>query len=301
MTRSRTAERKKIREKAQRRQQIITIVAVVVGAIIVVGALLLVANQPAEAPLPEGTLTRYADLRQGRTEQGFPRLGEINARLQLEEYASFDCDNCAVFRDQAIDPLIEYIRAGDVGYTFVPIYSNQGNSQGAARAAICAAEQEKFWEMHETLYLWHGTYDTVQAFIDNRIDTGVAALGMDQGAFAGCVISGRPDDVLREAANRFQNLTGNDGDIPIFRINGIVPQENDGDVIRTASGILALIEETLAGQQPAVEETAEPTAAVTAEPATEAAETAEPTAEAAPETESAAPAEATAEATEASE
>lgn len=282
MTRSRTTERKKAREQQQRRQRVITMVVLAVSVIVVGGALWFIANQPAEAPLPDGTLERYADLRQGRTDQGFPRLGELNARLQLEEYASFDCASCALFREQAIATLIDYVRAGDVSYTFVPLFSNQGNSQGAARAAVCAAEQDKFWEMHEALYLWHGTYDSTQAFIDNRIDAGVVALGLDQGRYNGCIGSGSPDEVLREAAARYQILTGSDGDIPVFRINGVVPQDDAGAVVRSASGILALIEETLAGTEPAAtpEATEAATEAVTetetAEPAAETPSTPEP-------------------------
>jgi hypothetical protein len=264
MTRSRTAERKKAREKQQRRQRIITAVVVVSVVVVLAVVLFVIANQPAEAPIPAETATRYEDVRQGRTQQGFPVLGEPDARIQVAEYGYFGCIPCAVFHEQAIDELVDYARNGDVAYTFIPIFVQANNSRGAARAAVCAAEQDKFWALHDAMFEWPSIFGDTQAFTNSRINAGVNALGLNTGQYTSCVGGGNPDQVLLEAANRFNGLSDSDGDVPTITINGVVPVESGGGpVIRDAGAILDLIEEQLAALE--VEPTAEPTEAVTPE------------------------------------
>lgn len=295
MARSRTAERKKEREKQQRRQRL-RLIAVLVGAVaVLVIAVIVIATLPAEAPIPEVTATRYDGVQRGRTDDGFPRLGEPNARLQVAEYARYDCPDCAAFHEAAIDDLVERARDGLINVTFYPLASTTGNSRGAARAALCAAEQDRFWQVTDALYEWLGLYGEIQAFTNNRIQSGISALNLNVSQYNNCLGRNEPNDLLNEAATRFQNLTGGDGITPIFTINGVVPTGENGGIIRTAGPLIDLIDQTIADQEPlptpevtaeaTTETTPEATAAATAEAAATEPATAEPaaTAEATPD------------------
>ena len=56
------------------------------------------------------------------------------------------------------------------------------------RQPMCADEQEKFWPFHDALFDWQGEFGN-QAFTNNRINAGVAAFGLNQGAYSACISS----------------------------------------------------------------------------------------------------------------
>jgi protein-disulfide isomerase len=293
MSRSRTVERRKERERERQRRQQITAVVAVVAVVVVAALALILANQPAEAPISEEALTRYEDIARGTTEEGFPILGDAAAPVKVIEYSSFDCTHCRDFHESVTPAILERVRAGEVQFTYVPLFGTGGiaNGEGAARAAVCAGQQDKFWALHDTLFNWQGVYGN-QAFANNRILAGIDALGMDRGAWDQCMSGELPINVLRAAITAAQNLPGFEG-TPTVTINGIIVT---GDV----TSVTNAIDQELANAgpvQPQAEATSEATAEATAEATTEA--TMDATAEsAAPEVEATeAPVEATAEAT----
>lgn len=283
---SRSVARRQERESERRRRRLITggiIAAVVIAAAVFIFA---VVNAPAEAPIPEASAARYAGISQTRTENGFPRLGDPAVPVQVAIYSSFDCPHCREFHDEAIDPIVDRVREGKIAFTYVPLYGFGGitNGQGAAAASICAAEQSRFWEFHDALFEWQGIYGN-QAFTNNRINSGVDALGMDHGAFNACVTSGRANTTLSAADTQRRNLL-NFGGTPTITINGIVPLGTDQQPLQGAADIIARIDTEIerfaAIPQVTPEATIEPTAEVTDtvtpadEPTAEATEAATP-------------------------
>ena len=265
-------------------------VALVVVAVIII----FVVTAPADAPIPSGAVARYEGLAQSRTTEGYPILGDPNGPVQVAEYSSFDCTHCRDFHDQSIDQFVERVRSGAIAFTYVPLYGfgSVTNGQGAAAAAVCAAEQGQFWPFHDALFDWQGQFVN-QAFTNNRISAGVDAFKLDRGAYNACV-SGSAGAVLtsaRSQAAALLNFTGT----PTITINGVVPLGPDQTPLNDAASVIARIDEEIA--RTPVQPTPQPTtaSAATAE-ATEAASVTPEVTEAA----SAATAEATAETTPAS-
>lgn len=298
ITASRTAERRHERERERRRQRLITAVVVIIAVALIVAFALITANQPSEAPIPEAALTRYDGISTSRTTEGYPRLGDPDANVQVAEYSSFGCPGCKAFHDEAIDAIVERVRAGNMALIYVPLWQRSGasvaNTQGAARAAVCAGEQNAFWTLHDAFFEWQSLYGN-QAFTNSRILTGISALGLDRADFDACIASGRPDEVLNGAqqqANTLINFLGT----PTLAINGVVPVDSDGNPLTEASSILTAIDNAIAAaearrQQPEVtvemtpevtEATEEATPEVTETPVAEETPTVseEPTAEA---------------------
>ncbi|MBC6934974.1 MAG: hypothetical protein DWB42_03965 [Chloroflexi bacterium] len=267
MSRSRTVERRKERERERQRRQQITAVVGVVAVVVVAALALILANQPAEAPIPEESAARYEGLTRSQNEDGFPVLGEASAPVQVIEYSSFDCPHCRTFHETVVPAILERVRAGEVQFTYVPLYGTGGiaNGEGAARSAVCAGEQDKFWEMHDALFQWQGLYGN-QAFSNNRIETGIDGLGIDRGAWDQCMGSELPANILRAATNAARNLPGFSG-TPTVTVNGIIVT---GDV----TSVTNAIDQELANAgpvQPQVEATAEVTTEATVEATAEAA------------------------------
>ncbi len=288
MGRTRTLERRKEREQQKKRQRQLTfaIGGVVIAVVAVVIVLLI--TVPAEAPIPNGTATRYQGIDQSYNDKGFPVLGKDSAPVKVIEYSSFDCPHCADFHEGTWPQVLDTIRKGAVQFTYVPVYGTGGiqNGQGAAKAAICAGEQGQFWEMYDALFSWQKTYANT-AFSQNRFTGGVNALGLDKGKWDACISSSKPETVITAAmeAFRLQNVAGT----PALLVNGTVVDTASNvslmDAINTAlqaaGGIPAEVTAE-ATQSTAAEVTAEattqPTVEKTAEATTEA--TMEATAEA---------------------
>jgi protein-disulfide isomerase len=180
--------------------------------------------------------------------------------------------------------VLERIRKGEVQFTYIPVYGTGGiqNGQGAAKAAICAGDQGKFWEYHDALFSWQKSYANT-AFSQNRFVGGVNGLGLDKGKWDQCVASDHPQTIVDAAMNAFklQNVSGT----PALLVNGTVVDiasnvslmDAIDQALATAGGVPTEI--TAEATQPvAAEVTAEATTQPTVEKTVEA--TTEATAEA---------------------
>ena len=289
MSRSRTRERREQREKQQRRQRQLTIVIAVAVVAVVAFVVFFLANQPAEAAIPQEAVELYTSIPQSTTAEGFPVLGNPDAPVSLIEYSSFDCPHCRDFHENVTPSLVDRVRAGEISFTYVPLYGTGGiaNGEGAARAALCAGAQGQFWQMHTALFVWQGLYAN-QAFSGSRLATGATNLGLDRGQWDACFNSDATTEIINAARTKVASISEFTG-TPYVQVNGTTVTP-DLPTLRTA------IDNALATTgQPVVPLSAEATAEVTAEATTESAPveaTSEATVEAATE--------ATAEATEAS-
>jgi protein-disulfide isomerase len=163
---------------------------------------------PTETPTPTNTAeplptsitveseTRYADIPQGVSDEGFPQLGEPDAPVQLTIYSSFGCPFCREFHLDVFLPLVERVRAGDVLVTFVPLTTaNVANAEAAANAAVCAAQQDTFWWIADILFERQGTLRN-QAFTSASLSRAASTTGIDTDEWQDCLDSELPGEVL---------------------------------------------------------------------------------------------------------
>jgi protein-disulfide isomerase len=116
-------------------------------------------------------------------------LGNANAPVQIMEFADFECPACgnfAVITEPDVRNRI--VNAGLASYRFfdfpLPMHKN---TMPASNAAACAADQGKFWEMHDMLF--HNQPDWNGEATDNpkKIFLGyVKQLGMNAGTWETC-------------------------------------------------------------------------------------------------------------------
>ncbi len=267
-TGGRTVERRKERERERQRQRYLTGGVIAFALIAVVVIIVLIVNAPAGAPIPDGALTRYEGLTLTRTTEGFPRLGDANASVQVAEYASFGCPHCRDFNAEGTDQILDRVKTGKMAFTYIPLYGfgDVANDQGAAAAAICADEQDEFWPFHDALFDWQGEFGN-QAFTNNRINAGVTAFGLNQGTYNTCITTNKPAAVL-DAAKQSQISLLNFSGTPTFTINGVVPLDENQQPISDTDAIFARIDAEIArlSTQPNPQSTTEATSEATVEP-----------------------------------
>ncbi len=102
-----------------------------------------------------GTAGPLTDSTSARADRGRIR-GSDAAQVWLVEVSDFQCPYCKKWHDETFAALDrEYVQTGKVrlAYLNFPIASLHPNAHAASEAAMCAAVQGKFWELHSSLFV----------------------------------------------------------------------------------------------------------------------------------------------------
>ena len=233
---SRTREARQRRQKQQRQnQRNLILVGIVIVAILAI-ALIVVSNQPVEAFVPAGVEARYEGLERSLSLEGYPRLGDPEAPVTVEEYSSFSCPGCEAFHDTSFEAILDRVKTGQVLFTYIPLQTGSiPNAPGSARAALCAGQQGLFWEMHDVLFEWHTLYGNT-AFSQGRLLAGIDALGLNGNSFTGCFNSQAITNVLDAAQAEGVAST------PTIDVNGVTVTTGEGGGIPSTQEILTAID-----------------------------------------------------------
>lgn len=141
--------------------------------------------------------------------------GDPNASIQFIIYDDFECPYC--YNHEATLAQIEAEYPDDVVivYRHFPL-SFHANAQKAAEASECAAEQGKFWEMHDMLFEAAGTGELG---ID-KFKQIAASLGLDTAQFNQCLDSAKYEqEVQKDLADGLRfGVQGTPGNF----VNGIL-------------------------------------------------------------------------------
>ncbi|MBX3262696.1 MAG: thioredoxin domain-containing protein [Labilithrix sp.] len=105
---------------------------------------------------------------------GSPTKGPESAPLTIVEFADFQCPHCGQFAP-VIDKVVES-RKSEVRFAYkFYVLGKFPNSENAARAAIAAGKQGKFWEMH------HLIFANQENLSQQGLDSMAKELGLDVG------------------------------------------------------------------------------------------------------------------------
>jgi protein-disulfide isomerase len=154
-------------------------------------------------------------------------MGDANAPVEIIEFSDFECPFCKRLADNAlVDVKKDYIDTGKVKLAFrdfpLPFHKK---AQKAAEAAKCAADQGKFWEMHDAIF----------ANSPNMAVSDLKTMAVDMGInIDSCLDSGEKEQDVKDdlEAGKAAGVTGT----PVLFINGIPvrgaqPYENIKKVI----------------------------------------------------------------------
>lgn len=119
-------------------------------------------------------------------------VGDPGAPITLIAYEDFRCPFCLGYTaDEEPGIFEEYVKTGKVRYEFRNFAILGTESVNAGRAVQCALKQDKFWEMHHTLYIEAakrgGSSDAPAGTFSADALKGYASdIGLDRAAFDAC-------------------------------------------------------------------------------------------------------------------
>jgi protein-disulfide isomerase len=149
-------------------------------------------------------------------------MGDPNAPVIIEEFSDFGCNHCADFAFGAAEQIAQdYVATGKVYFISrsVGTLFNNPNTQTAAVAAYCAADQDMYWEYHDLIYANQGIlfYGGV-SYIENYLMAFADTLGLDTDAFKDCLDDDKNHDRVLQDGRDAQ--AADISATPSFLING---------------------------------------------------------------------------------
>ncbi|PSL57405.1 protein-disulfide isomerase [Saccharothrix carnea] len=194
------------RAHGERKAVLIGVVVVAVLALVVVGGVLLVgSSRDGELAAPPGVTGIDAPVKR----QGGTVVVGGDAPTTIDVYEDFLCPACGRFEQTHGPRIKQEIEEGElrVRYHLLPMLVRlsrpEGYSLDAANAALCAADQDRFWQYHQALFAVQPREGGPGHIDEELVDLGTE-LGIS-GDFARCVRNGTHDDEARAELARLQD------------------------------------------------------------------------------------------------
>lgn len=143
------------------------------------------------------------------------RLGPETAAVTIIEFGDYQCPYCRESEAHLRAIRSKYGNDVSLVYRHFPL-PGHGAAYPAARAAECAGQQDRFWEIHELLY-------ATNSWIEDISEAGLAGLAEQAGVmnveeFADCLADREIDELVNAdvAAGRTLGIQ----ETPTFLVNG---------------------------------------------------------------------------------
>jgi protein-disulfide isomerase len=167
-------------------------------------------------------------------------IGEPSAPVTLIEFADFQCPFCQEFWDTTRRVLKqEFIDTGEAALYFHNMAFIGPESELAAQAAECAADQGAFESYHDILYVQQGPEN--QGYLTQaRLESFASAIQLDLPAFSSCLSTSKYLAKVRADTE----TAGDDGvhSTPALAVNGKFV-ENALDIAEVRQAIQAALDE----------------------------------------------------------
>jgi protein-disulfide isomerase len=212
---------RKVKPRSRRPQWIFGFLALM--ALAMIGGVAQLGQRSAEQRLADnlGPITVSDHRAPPNAEPNGRAWGPTDAPIQVVEYADYECESCGYFAKNYEAQVIEaFADTGKVRFEIRNAPFHGEGSRNAAEAAYCAADQNAFWPMHDSLFLNQPTVEGTgpQVFSKARLNQIASQLMLDAAAFGQCLSSGAY--TAQVAADLQETRTVGVDRTPTFLING---------------------------------------------------------------------------------
>jgi protein-disulfide isomerase len=123
---------------------------------------------------------------------GRPFKGPASAPVVLVEFSDFQCPYCRSFSATLKQVMEKYDGKVRLVFRQFPLANIHKDAERAAEASLCAADQNRFWDLHDYFFENQGKMG------DEDILNQVEKLGLDREAFRSCLVAGKSESRVRE-------------------------------------------------------------------------------------------------------
>lgn len=197
MTMSLRREMKDKRRKQRQKQRQLALLAILGGVVLVVALLVVPGLLKSSAPVGDFTIITPV----ARPQASGTAAGDPNAPVRIDAFEDFQCPACKYYAENVEPEIMKtYVATGKVyyvfrNYPFLDDNSATRESDQSANAAMCAADQGRFWDYHDILFTnWKG--ENIGYLTDKRLTAFAQALGLDMNAFNACFKANKHKDQI---------------------------------------------------------------------------------------------------------
>lgn len=140
-----------------------------------------------------------------------PQLGKQDAPITIIEYSDFNCAYCANVQQTLAQLFMEYPDQIRLVWKSLPVKQLHPTAEISASAALCAGEQDKFWEYHDMLF------KNQDYFTNDMLINFANEVGLNTDSFSNCLASETMMPRIKKTIQESEdlNITGT----PHFYIN----------------------------------------------------------------------------------
>ena len=143
-----------------------------------------------------------------------PALGSPSAPVTIVEFSDFRCSFCKKFWADTLPKLKKsYFDRGTVQFVFRHFAILGKQSEQAALASECAAEQGKFWQYHDKLF----ANQAALGFTESKLKGYAGELRLQQAKFNSCLTTGKYKSKVEQETVTAAYLGGRG--TPMFLVN----------------------------------------------------------------------------------
>ena len=174
------------------------------------------ASQPSQpsGPVVEAPVTQQPQYkRYDIPTEGSYALGPADAPITIVEFSDYQCPFCRRWHDEVYEPLLAAF-PGQIRmvYRHLPLTSIHPDAMSAAEAAMCAGEQDSYWQYHEKLFSSESLGNSV--YLQYAQD-----LGLNPTLFEACLTDHKYQQAIEKDSSFAIDLGINS--TPTFFINGL--------------------------------------------------------------------------------
>lgn len=220
---SKRRELQQQRKQQDRKRNLIIMGVIALIAIVIVGAAIIAGNltSSTSSTIPVVASTKPIPV---NPDPSFPAWGPADAPIKIQEFIDYQCPACGNYNKNFEAGVIEaFAKTNKVRYEikFFPfLETNQAGgreSRDPAQAAMCALEQGKFWQMHNSLFE-NQAGENRGGFTKARLKDIAAKVGLDKTQFDTCLDSNRHEPTVLAGLNAARDTKVQS--TPSFVING---------------------------------------------------------------------------------
>ena len=143
-----------------------------------------------------------------------PALGSASAPVTIVEFSDFRCSFCKKFWADTLPKLKKsYFEKGTAYFVFRHFAILGKQSEQAALASECAAEQGKFWQYHDKLF----ANQAALGFTESKLKRYAGELRLQQAKFNACLTTGKYNAKVEQETVTAAYLGGRG--TPMFLVN----------------------------------------------------------------------------------
>ena len=203
-------------QRAKERKQTVVILAVIaVLAIVLIGGAIVLSQRDSQPH----TLVIVNEPAPPNAEKNGRAWGPVDAPIKVLEFTDMQCPGCGDYVAR-LEPgvVAAFASAGKVRYESRSLTFIGQESVDAAKAALCAMDQDKFWQMHATIFANQSHGENAGNFTKDNLKAMAMQLGLDSSVFNKCLDSTKYDDQLSQDRDEGSRLSVNQ--TPSFIVNG---------------------------------------------------------------------------------